>query len=503
MKGDFTRVTFDPSHQFTRVLSQQGRVQLDADTNEQTAILLHYLQALAADLIGPHGGPADITRINQQKQEELVQVNCGFEIIATEDRIKQLPEAEARKNELVDLLKKSKPPLLLGKGRYYVDGILSENPEYIAFSDQPGYPFLDNGGDLQGNYLVYLDVWERHLTYLEMEDADGSVISIRESALNGPDTATRAQLVWQIKMTNKVGDSDIPDRLPQNSNWRDWVDEHWLDDWRSQWQQWNRGTLKARAFQPTSSPDDACITPPTSRYRGAENQLYRVEIHHGGQARSDKNEGAENIATFKWSRENGSVIFPIQNISNKIVTLYSMGRDQRFGLQPDDWVEVVDDDYTLQNRVGPLLQVDMINYDDSTVTLKGSPEGGVGEDLTKHPLLRRWDQRAAENITVTADGVRELTESTSDWIDLEDGVQIQFQPGGTYYTGDYWLIPARTATGDVEWQGPKDAPKALSPHGIEHHYAPLWIISAGSTITADPTNDLRRQFKQLWLLKSE
>ena len=36
---------------------QQGRVQLDADWNEQADILLHYLRTLAADLIGPFGGP--------------------------------------------------------------------------------------------------------------------------------------------------------------------------------------------------------------------------------------------------------------------------------------------------------------------------------------------------------------------------------------------------------------------------------------------------------------
>ena len=38
MKGDFSRDTFDPAKQFTRVLMQQGRVQLDADWNEQIAI---------------------------------------------------------------------------------------------------------------------------------------------------------------------------------------------------------------------------------------------------------------------------------------------------------------------------------------------------------------------------------------------------------------------------------------------------------------------------------
>jgi len=66
MKGDFTRDTFDPHHHFSRVLMQQGRVQLDADWNEQTSILLHYLRTLARDVLGAAAGPAS---------------DLGFEII--------------------------------------------------------------------------------------------------------------------------------------------------------------------------------------------------------------------------------------------------------------------------------------------------------------------------------------------------------------------------------------------------------------------------------------
>ena len=44
-----------------------------------------------------------------------------------------------------------------------------------------------------GNYAVYLDVWERHVTYLDDD-------RIREVALGGPDTATRAKVVWQVKI---------------------------------------------------------------------------------------------------------------------------------------------------------------------------------------------------------------------------------------------------------------------------------------------------------------
>ena len=36
MKGDFSRFTFDPRKNYTSVLMQQGRAQLDADWNEQS-----------------------------------------------------------------------------------------------------------------------------------------------------------------------------------------------------------------------------------------------------------------------------------------------------------------------------------------------------------------------------------------------------------------------------------------------------------------------------------
>src|SRR5579859_3997375 len=93
MRADLTRNTFRPENHFARVVMQQGRVQLDADFNEQTAILLHYMQALAADIIGPRGGPAN---------------NCGFVI-------QPLTVAQAVAGDF-----------LISPGHYYVDGILCE-----------------------------------------------------------------------------------------------------------------------------------------------------------------------------------------------------------------------------------------------------------------------------------------------------------------------------------------------------------------------------------------
>jgi hypothetical protein len=151
------------------------------------------------------------------------------------------------------------------------------------------------------------------------------------------------------------------------------VENRW-QDWVEQWQPANRGQLAARAVQPPSAPDDPCNIPPDARYRGAENQLYRVEIHLGGTAADAPK------ATFKWSRENGSVIFPIRQIAGAKVTLEALGRDARLGLQAGDWVEIVDDDYTLQNQARPLLQVDAID-DDNVVTLAAPPDPSGG----RHP----------------------------------------------------------------------------------------------------------------------
>src|SRR5215211_207030 len=136
MKGDFSRDTFDATRHFSRVLMQQGRVQLDADANEQTAILLHYLQTLAKDLIGEHGGPGKVDGTPGD----------GFKIT---------PLLDANNRPVTN-------DFAIVKGHYYVDGILCENDSDTArYTKQADYVLKS------GTSLVYLDVWERHLTYLE------------------------------------------------------------------------------------------------------------------------------------------------------------------------------------------------------------------------------------------------------------------------------------------------------------------------------------------------
>lgn len=460
MKGDFTRMTFDPAKHYSRVFQQQGRVQIDADSNEGYDILRYFSRRLAADLIGPHGGTGNGFRIGPAVDQTNSAVPRDFD---------------------------------LAPGHYYVDGILCDNDSPMRYTAQSGSPIGLDKMEAGKPYLAYLDVWERHVTAYEDEHEERT--GIREVALRGPDTGSRAQIIWQVKW--KVIDQPTINRLKaaEPEGYANFL--KFLEDAPSV-----RGRLRARALKPRGD-DEPCIISPEAHYRGAENQLYRVEIHHPGFAlppvgKPDKNK----IATFKWSRENGSVIFPITDVQGEVVTLKDLGRESRFGLRVDDWVEITDDDYVLQNRDEPLLQVKTINRDTMEVTLKTTPASPVGTDAAKHPLLRRWDQQSDAIAVVETTG-----DDDPNWVfTLEDGVQIQFQEGEAnlvgsaqtfYRTGDYWLIPARVATGDVEWPGPRGNPRPRPPHGVEHAFAPLGVITiaAGGTVTLG--DDLRKKITPL------
>ncbi|MET8677347.1 DUF6519 domain-containing protein [Streptomyces sp. NPDC004647] len=469
MHADLSRSTFRPDRHYSAVLAQQGRVQLDADANEQTAIQLHQARTIAADLIGRHGGPAGAT---------------GFKITYL-----------GGNRELDDLS--------IGGGRYYVDGILCD-----ATRPVPGTPVDDGhaaGEDGEGAgerpapptawsywdqpdafrdperqadrlptqfpYLAYLKVWERTVTAAEDP-------ALREVALGSamPDTAARTKVVWQV--------------LPLEGSELDLEEGSGKDAVRAAFAEWAEkagaptSRLAARSERPEHADEDPCLVKPDARYRGPENQLYRVEIHEGGAAKA---------ATFKWSRENGSVTFPVDATDGTWVELASLGSDDKLDLNVGDRVEFVDTAYTSRGEPLPLLRVEEVDLPGRRVRLSGEPEPGVGRRPELRPFLRRWDQpegarQAKHGAARLKHGAVPVEEGR--WLPLEDGVEVYFEAGGTYRSGDHWLIPARTATGGVEWPAdPARRPLLQAPAGIQVHYAPLaWVLGEGSE------SDLRLAF---------
>lgn len=448
MKGDFSRIIFDERKNYSVVLMQQGRVQLDSDWNEQA--LLHWLgmQNLAEDLIGEHGGPSK---------------NSGFEITRTDE-------------EKADLT------FTINEGNYYVKGIVCRNDEAVSYTEQEAYPFPDSENiDKDKKYLVYLHVWWRHITSVEDDN-------IREVALGGPDTTSRIQTVCQVKITEVEAGS-----INYKNDYEFFIKQLEKNNILKK----TTGKLQAQAIKPGDT-DQPCIISPRSRYRGNENQLYRVEIHLSGTAcnkdATDTEADIADCATFKWSRENGSVVFPILGgVHEDTVTLEHLGRDDRFGLTVGDWVEVVDDNYELQRHPEALLKVVYVDPDNLKVTLSASPK--YGKDDSKHPLLRRWDQ-VGETVYEGSLPVEE-----GRWIELEDGVQIQFpklESGNDnphwYQSGAWWWIPARNATGDVEWPQENGQPLAQGPLDAGDRYAPLALLEPQGL----KLKDYRREFIKLW-----
>jgi hypothetical protein len=482
MKNDITRATFHRVKHFSRVLMQQGRVQLDADWNEQVSILLHYLQALTTDLVGPAAGPQEA---------------CGFELIVKDDGLSE----DDKK-----LFAKSKK-VLIGPGRYYVGGLLAEEEKFVSFFDQLGRPVSDDADkklkDTDEQVVIYLDVWERHITPIEDDD-------IREKALGGPDTATRAKITWVMRARVPTADeakvklppvkADIPKVRAAFDAWGD-AQSH------------NRGLMRAGIEQQSSS-DDPCANSPESVYRGMENQLYRVEIHRSGPAWDADNEAAKSTAaTFKWSRDNGSVAASWLDTDGDVLKITAL-HDEARGFSKGHWVELNDDRRELEGRRGKLIQLKEVEAGSLTIDPQ-TADGSVDRSQFKsNPKVRRWDQQATETIELNK-GAIPIVED--EWITLEDGAQIQFQkpaeaagggPGEPhqYRTGDYWLIPARVATRDIEWPWAKNSEGeilkdgegkpirlALPPHGITHHYALLGLLAAAAGGTFEFT-DLRRKF---------
>ena len=129
-----------------------------------------------------------------------------------------------------------------------------------------------------GDHFAYLDVWERAVTYAE-DDA------IREVAFNGADTAARTKIVCQVKVMPadaRRDGSDDADRSAESG-------------------------VPAGAIGEERASTDPCTVSPNARYQRPGEPTVSCGNPHWQPGRRRQ----PATPTFKWSRENGSVVFPI------------------------------------------------------------------------------------------------------------------------------------------------------------------------------------------------
>jgi hypothetical protein len=468
MSFDCSRFNFHPWKDFFGVVMQQGRVQLDADWNEWVAELGRRLQAETFDTLQPSASSIAHAVVPRTTPN-------GFRILATGGTI------------------------TIGVGRIYVDGLLAENhgleplqwdtvlaeltgTDAVPFFEQPYLPFnatnqpapadIFNRPVLTGGpLLVYLDVWQRDLTYLQDSD-------LVEKAV-GVDTTARLQTVWQVRVLPNIGDATCGTPDGEVPGWP--------------------AIIRSSGARLTNSTGDVpgdpnpCLVPPAAGYKGLENQLYRVEIHRGG---------PQGTATFKWSRDNATVATRVSEIQggNRLV-VESIGRDEVLGFHAGEWIEILDDWHELHGRPGLLRRIRPGNGVDSatrSILIDDPLPAGLfpvdaqgRTDATRHTRIRRWDQsgmvRRADgsnfhnlDLSASSDGIPVPASGVT--LSLEAGILVSFdlESGGEFKTGDHWVFAARVTDGSIELLD--HAP----PRGIHHHYARL------ATVTLpDSENDCR------------
>jgi hypothetical protein len=471
MSFDISRVTFDPWKDFSSVVMEQGRVQLDSDWNEWLAELTRRIRAGTLDTFGRAVYPATTPN--------------GFLITPTAGSV------------------------TIGVGRMYVDGLLVENhglpapasggwippnvtapsslpdwdpaldelvgPNALDYLQQPYFPGIATQAPFPttgGPFIVYLDVWQRCVTFIEYPD-------LIEKAV-GVDTTGRLQTVWQVRLLDVSASGAVTCTTPDKdiSAWEDLI-------------QPSAGRLTTGVVQ--STPTGPCCLAPNTGYTGMENQLYRVEIHQPGTSPSSP------VATFKWSRNNASVATAVTGISQggTVLTVQSTGRDNVLRFNANDWVEITDDWLELNGQHGELRQVVLVTDSANTIKLSAAvPAASFPVDANnltdpkRHTRLIKWDQSGkvykSDGTTVWTD--LDASVSTGDIpvpppgtaLILENGATVSFDldpTTGSFHVADYWNFAARTVDGTIE--NLVEAP----PRGIHHDYARLAVLTLPDSAT--------------------
>lgn len=393
MTGDFSRNSQDPTKSYTGVLMQQGRVQVDADWNEQLALTQHRTDTETRDVIGDSGTPMGengfgisltptkddffihpgryylgglLCEIDPEWVAASVTVSgtTGTATLSSSwldgrplsqfDWIEIKSQGDSTYAQIGSVPKAatttaSEPVELVLK--YVTAGFPSLKATRVrralTYITQPFYPSPDLNPGLSsppleapgsgltlggGDYVVYLEVWQRSVNALEDPH-------IREVALDGPDTAERLQTVWQVKV------------LPVTANPGTNLCEARLPEWKSLIASaTTTAQMNAQAAPPPQNTNK-CMLPPAAGFQGIQNQLYRIEIFHGG---------LQSEATLVWSRDNGMVetgIVGVSGTTSNVVTVSSLGTDDLHSFAINDWVEIVDRDDELNGTKRFLAQI--------------------------------------------------------------------------------------------------------------------------------------------------
>jgi len=372
---------------YRSVVSQQGRVTLEADANEAEEIRAAESRAELVDIVGPTGTPDDGFRITASGGGKPF----DFGIAAGTMYVGG--------NRVVQ-----------GQARTYQ---AQRRSEWVDFPSGSPAPDPQSTTPLPYDELVYLMVSEQEISASEDR-------VLREVALGGPDTAARTRLVQRVVLAPAT-DTDCEASLANATS------DLQFDPTTARLT--STGKLKV-GFVAVDQHDDPCEPTAQEGFLGPENQLIRVQM--------------TGDRSLLWGYDNASFLYRGRVQAGRTsIELIGHPVDAFHEPRPNEWVEVLDIAVRLDagERVAAPVGAPfaLSGYDaDRNVIVLPAP---VAQAEKAEVFVRMWEN----NVPFTGDGTTETEllkpegESTGLWISTT----------GKAMPGDYWMVGVRPATPQV------------------------------------------------------
>jgi hypothetical protein len=406
MGSDRARVTYDPKQQYRSVVMQQGRVTLEADSNEASQIASEELRREALDVVGPCGTPDNGYQILLSPNPSSLPYD--FSIQAGTLYVGGI------RAHLLENVQYSNQPDWQDYG--------PEDPYWVGLSNLPGSPPLDNE-------FVYLYLREQEVSAVEDQD-------LKDIALGGPDTAQRTRLLQRFVRVSCDAATCASGLSAAQTQWQD------------EGLQFDSSTMRLQSsaglqvsFSSPGQNQGPCQPQAQGGYVDYDNQLIRVQIS-----------GIDPVGNpeFIWAFDGASFLYRVDlNSSADTLVFQSAPVDASHQPLKSQMVEVLRTAADLPNgqyvaaTSGFLFQLDD-NYDpdSNSVTLPSGvslpPHYTSSNQSPSSPLfLRVWQNP----VTPTPPGTASPLGDTGVLVTLT----LQ-SPGSEFHVGDYWLFAVRPAT---------------------------------------------------------
>jgi len=427
MVADIARVTYDPSRQYRSLVSQQGRVTLEADNNESVTLQSEALRHETIDIVGPLGTP-----------------DKGF------------------------ALGSGTGPggVTIGAGTLYLGGWRLENHKTFDLSSQPDWLDAPAFTATSGDFVVALLLTETTVTAFEDR-------ALREVALGGPDTAARTRLMQRYLRlassgaTCAAGATSVAALLTADGVTLDKALEL-------------HSTARLQAGFVTSwTKTDVCLPKASGGYLGADNQLVRVTV--------TSYDSTKKTGTLLWGWNNASLVYRATvGADGATITLTDAPVDFEHAPQQTHVVELLRTakDFGRGNYVaeleGDVVAVSVAySFDTQQFTIATPLPANSPYITDQTPIfVRLW--QGTQNFTA---GQAETLDTTSD---ITVTITMDALPSAIA-ARPFWRFSVRPATPQKIYpQRYYDSPQP--PDGPRQWLGDLGVISAqakGSTLLAD------------------